>query len=317
MRGLLSFVVFLLVLGVTGAALRSQLPCVVPVPVSVGTIDPKFRLSRADLGALMIEAKERWESAAGRPLFNVVDTGGIPVNVVYDARQQTTEALKSLDGAIQVTEARRQEVRAQYQKLRDEYEAKGAAAKAALNAYEVKQRQFEADLAATSNPSPLEQSALVRRGEALDQEYRAVFARQAALGELAKRINELVAEDNTLAPAQSDTIEAFNDLARSQGEEYQTGLYTHGPSGSSIDLYVYENSEQLLRLLMHEMGHALGVGHIADEQSLMYYLNLSKEPTITPADLAELTQVCRRGDVTQWPSLLWELITSGTNSVRA
>ncbi|MBP9750842.1 MAG: matrixin family metalloprotease [Candidatus Peribacteraceae bacterium] len=316
MRSLFSFIVFVVMLSLTVAFVRPQLPCVVPVPVSVGTIDAKFDLSRVDLAGLIAESEEKWESAAGRPLFDLVDDGGIAVNLVYDARQQTAEELKSLDGAIQATEARRQEVRAEYLDLRAEYETKGKAAKAALESYEAKQRQYEADLRATTDPTPSEATALVRRGEALDQEYRTVFAKQTALNDLAKRINVLVAEDKELVPAENDTIDAFNDLAKSQGEEYQTGLYTRGPAGSTIDLYVYEDREQLLRLLMHEMGHAVGLGHIADQDSLMYYLNLSKTPAITESDADALAQVCRRGDVREWPALLWEFVTSGTSSVR-
>lgn len=316
-RSLFSFIIFVVMLSITVAVLRPQLPCVVPVEVTVGTIDPKFDLSRADLAKLIGESEEKWEKAAGRELFSAVDSGGLPVNLIYDARQQTAEELKSLDGSIQATEARRQEVRAEYLDLREEYEAKGAAYKAALAAYEAKQRQYEADRRALSEPTPLEESAFVRRGEALDQEYRAVFSKQAALNELAKKINVLVAEDKALVPAENDTIDAFNDLAKSQGEEFQTGLYTRGPAGSSIDLYVYEDRDQLLRLLMHEMGHAVGLGHIADQDSLMYYLNLSKTPTVTQSDIAELVQVCRRGDPREWPSLLWEFVTSGTSSARA
>lgn len=67
---------------------------------------------------------------------------------------------------------------------------------------------------------------------------------------------------------------------------------------------------------MHEMGHAVGFGHVADDQALMHRLNISKQPVITPADTAELVATCRQSDPSAWPELIlarWRALIHDTS----
>ena len=52
---------------------------------------------------------------------------------------------------------------------------------------------------------------------------------------------------------------------------------------------------KLVRLLAHEMGHAVGIDHVGDPEAVMYKLNMGENLTATATDLAELNKVCRAG----------------------
>lgn len=307
-RSLLSFVIFAITLGVVGRVVWTRLPCAVPVPVMVGEIDPRFDVSPTQISSAMAKAKTLWEGATDRTLFEIVEQGGVPVNIVYDARQQNAEQLKVLDSAIKVTEGRRQEIKTEYDALRAEYDRKQAVFARDRATYEAAQKAFVAEVEAGPPATESEAISRRRRGEDLDEQFRTLMSAQVTLNDLAGKINVLVEEDRALVPAENSTIDAFNDLARANGDEYQTGLFTSGPQGRSIDLYVYENPTQLERLLAHEMGHAVGMGHVSDEQALMYRLNISKKSELTAADREALAQVCRYADPLEWPALLWEWI---------
>jgi len=48
-------------------------------------------------------------------------------------------------------------------------------------------------------------------------------------------------------------------------------------------------------VLAHEMGHALGLEHVADAQAIMYKINQGKRLSLTEDDIAALNAQCASG----------------------
>src|SRR6185503_106520 len=62
-------------------------PCSRPVSYSLGTVDPKFGISKADLLKDLESSAKVWDDFMHKTLFEYKPTGGmVTVNLIYDYR---------------------------------------------------------------------------------------------------------------------------------------------------------------------------------------------------------------------------------------
>lgn len=91
---------------------------------------------------------------------------------------------------------------------------------------------------------------------------------------------------STTDPAQ------YNAIVKATGKEFDQGEFVASAGSEQINVYEYENHTKLVRIFAHEMGHALGLGHVKDQDAIMYELNDSANVRITPDDYNELNRAC-------------------------
>lgn len=99
-------------------AVHAHLPCTIPLTYSLGTFDTQFGLSRADFLMRIATAENAWEAIAGKELFEYVENGGdMTVNLIYDARQQTTEKLQEIGDGIGDKKENYESIKTEYERL--------------------------------------------------------------------------------------------------------------------------------------------------------------------------------------------------------
>jgi len=59
-----------------------------------------------------------------------------------------------------------------------------------------------------------------------------------------------------------------------------------------INIYQFENKESLLQVLIHELGHALGLEHAMNSDDVMYFTNTEEKQIITESSLNQLKAIC-------------------------
>ena len=60
----------------------------------------------------------------------------------------------------------------------------------------------------------------------------------------------------------------------------------------SITIHQFGNNDRLVRVLTHELGHALGLGHNETPGSVMYRLTQSDSSELAPSDISALKARC-------------------------
>ena len=300
--------VFLLIAGLTyqhrdeimlrvRTAVHAYFPCTIPVTYSLGQFDTQFGLSRADFLMRIATAENAWEDVAGKELFKYVESGGdMTVNLLYDARQQTTEKLQEIGDTIS-------DKKSTYEKLWAEYER--------LSAELVKEKTaYEREVAQLKNLQSAYQREVARankRGGAEEAEYdrletqrleinKRVAEVNGSLSRLNKTIsatNTLGAQVNALVQELKLNVDIYNTTGRTRGEEFSEGEYIYDSEGKRINIYEFSDTTKLARVLIHELGHGIQMEHVEDSDAIMYRLNAGKNDTITEADQAELRRVCR------------------------
>lgn len=254
--------------------------CDEPIKYSIGAYDQRFKISKADFKSAVDEAAQLWEGAAGKNLFEYKSAATptntfyqyigrffvrkeIPVSLIYDVRQQLSEQHRELISEVNDQKESADTVKRQFQSLQNQYKTASAEYESMLSQY--RRRKVS---------------------------YEILEAKRQQVNTLANEVNALIKKYNYLVGELNEVVHTVNQTA---GQEFEEGQYVSDRTGEKINIYEFSNSQTLVRVLAHEFGHALGLDHNDNPQSIMYYLNESPNMKPTKEDLSGLSLICKGG----------------------
>jgi len=270
-------------------------PCEAPLFYSVGLFDRRFGLSFKDALLAMNEAEALWEKASGRNLFEYAPEGGLKINFFYDERQRVTEELELLEKEVQADEALYRSLETEYAALKSAYALEKSGYDSAILRFEEESRGYEMQVSrwnTGSRRSRAEFEKIEQERRRLEKEFSAIRVLEEKLNDTVEKLNRLAGRLNRMARELNLRVDEYNAIGVSRGETFTGGSYYQDGQETHIDIYEFENREKLVRILAHELGHALGLDHIEDKESIMYKLNQGEVNILTAADLMALEKRC-------------------------
>ena len=280
---------------------RVPVACEEPIAYVIGAFDRRFGISHKDFLAAVAEAEAVWEKPSGRELFAYKpESGKLAINLIYDYRQEVTGALSNLENVVVDNEVTYNALKTKYDGLKAEYNNAESIYDARVKIFNEKsgayQKQVESWNRGQRNSRKQFDQLEINR-TVLETEAVALKVLETQLNGMAREINGLVGTLNYLANLLNLNVARYNAIGVSRGETFTGGTYYSAEEGQSIDIYEFSSREKLVRIVAHELGHALGLEHSTDPEAIMYYLNEGKAEVLTATDLAALQTLCYTKDI--------------------
>jgi hypothetical protein len=270
----ISVIILLSLIGASGYFIyeKNLSPCQKTLQYGIGRFDTQFGISKTEFKNYLAESEAVWEKQIGRNVFEYNPAAAFKINLIYDERQLAiVQKQKEEFGLTEVENVFKQ------------LDAEFASFK---NQYDVKVADYERGL------------ALYKKRKLSNAQIEELNAQAENLNNMTAQLKSLLAERNTKADEYNKIAENYN-AKYNKGMEFNQAEYKSGGSltqAGEIDVYEFKNKKDLILALSHEFGHALGLNHVENTESVMYYLtnsNANDPPVLSAEDLAELNKVCK------------------------
>lgn len=273
----------------------------------LGEVDERFGITANEAREAAVEAAAVWEYD-GQSLLRFSESGKILINFIYDERQARFDAASAARNSINQAERTTLDIRDSYDQ--------------ALNSYETLQKEYEDKVVVYENRLATFNSrveATNNRGGATDEElgsFRSeeeVLRRESReLNQIGRQLNQLVEELNTLAEQGNILVSDYNRNVQQYNQIFgESAEFTQGEYYErEIDIYSFGSKEELVTVLSHEFGHALGIRHVEGSDSIMYHMlgDQSYPLALTAADEEALLAICEPKTFSTWTASLGRLL---------
>lgn len=244
-------------------------PCKVPVKYAIGDVDSRFKISSAEVKEISVDAVNRWNSETNDTLLVYDPTATLKINLVYDDRQAKVDRLNSevaiLDSSGNAIDTARSKLELM------------------ISTYEKDLSKYNAQVSYWNAQGGAPQDVYSQ----LQNDKINLESRRNQINSYSSLINSQIDEHNSNIGQVNGEIEADKNKIITQG------LYYSGEN--KIDIFTFGNKEELRLVLVHELGHALSLGHDEAETSIMYPMlggqNLA-DPTLSTEDIQMFDSTC-------------------------
>ncbi|OGG65610.1 hypothetical protein A2929_04285 [Candidatus Kaiserbacteria bacterium RIFCSPLOWO2_01_FULL_45_25] len=297
MRSILfSTLVGVLIVATTFWYVGTSAVCPVPISYRLGEVDERFPISIAEAHEVLAAAEAVWEDELQRDLFVYDESSDFTVNFIYDERQQMASTEEEWRLELDKQEADSQRILSEVRQIAAEISADQEAFVVEKDRYETRLTAYNNQVAAYNEAggAPKEEFAALQKEQAeLAEELARLVAIEQDIRRRADEVNELGETGNQLIELYNKEVLQYNEIYGNI-EQYTQGDYER----ERINVYKFSDTTELTKVIAHEFGHSLGVGHVEGESSLMYYLMAEQPDTISLSeeDIVAFLDECGHGN---------------------
>lgn len=270
--------------------------CDTPITYRLNQFDKQFGISEKTFLSAINQAEQIWEQPTGMNLFQYSPTGTLKLNLIYDYRQDATLKLRELGIVVEENQTSYEKLRSQYLAL-EKYYVTGRASLDSLSA-EITQLTalYNAEIERANRQggaSPKELQRLETQRQEINKLVAEFKNQQKIFNDKVDELNAVANTLNRLAKTLNISVSHYNTISVSRGSEFEEGTYVSSVGSQKINIYQFDDTAKLIRVLAHELGHALSLEHVSSTEAIMYYLNNGINAKLTPADIEELKRHCK------------------------
>ncbi|OGI15720.1 MAG: hypothetical protein A2Z52_00955 [Candidatus Moranbacteria bacterium RBG_19FT_COMBO_42_6] len=270
-------------------------PCRTPLKYAIDSADPRFNISPEKLRDVLEAAENLWEIKSGLNLFEYDPEAELKVRLVFDERQQQTYEAEQLEASLKNLDTQKASLEKQQSALSGEYDKKLTSFKKEVEKYEKDLKEYNEEVSDWNNQkrtSEEEYNKLKKEEQNLKDQFNKLKKAEAELNAIAKKANTVITQENKIINSYNSAVNTYKSKFGSS-QEFEKGIFD--PSAGII-IYQFKETSDLALTLIHEFGHALGIEHVENPKSIMYYMigeqNLDN-PALTAEDAAGLKSACQ------------------------
>jgi hypothetical protein len=262
----------------------------------IGSVDLRFALNRQEVSDAVYQAVFLWEKAVGHTIFKEDPIGEIRIDFVYDERQAVTDTLKTISKDIDDAKASYHELMTRYEDMLVEVDQKKDAYTSDYTSYLKVLNVYQTEIDAANQKvliSKDESRWFVEKKHDLDSQLAELQVKRSDLQKTVDDLNTMVAVIGELASSHNSQVMNYKITCKDLSGEFDAGRYEMNIYGEkSITIYHVKDRDKLVRALAHELGHAQGLKHSSNPDSIMYYLNRSDSIKLLPEDILAMQARC-------------------------
>ena len=265
-------------------------PCKTPMGYTIGVFDTKFGISKSTFMNEINMASSLWEKASGKKLFYYNENAPLTINLIYDERQQRTDEINNLSLEIENAKVSADALHDAYEQEKIVYNKDQDQLIKDTASFQERQKAYKAKVEAyntSGGAQKMEYDAMMNELTVLKEDFASIEVRRASLLSFMEAINIKVAKYNEFVLYINDLVKRSNELG---ANKFTEGRFR--PAVNVIDIYQYDNTTKLRRVIAHEFGHVLGINHTSNLYSIMYAMNTATTTELSQEDKQALSQVC-------------------------
>ncbi len=294
-----SAIVFAAILGFTFLEFGSddtESTCDSVLTYRLGNIDSRFHITENQIREVMKEVERLWSGALDKELLSQRDDGKIAIHFEYGDQQKFFEDEQTTSIRIEGKEH-------QYNTQEKEYRSLSQKYKKSFEQYNAMLAEYN-NLVTTHNKmirelrgkkiTPEDERSIKQREEKINSIKIRLDQKQQEVESLRQRTNVQAEQLNEVNSQRNELISEYNSEF-AVPKKFDQGRYVREGSNERIYVYQFSNMQSLKAVLAHEVGHALGIAHVNNPESVMYEL-MSEQNVVdlqlSKEDIEALRQQC-------------------------
>lgn len=280
-----------------GDDLQVKTPCSDPLTFRVGEVDERFSIAEEELIGLIQDVAGVWSGAADTTIIIYDENGDISVNLVYAEVQQLSDRERQHRDRLEHEEFSIAVLENEYGRMNREYEAE-------IKQYEQDSQNLQLEINQTNewvvqkneeggfNEQDLKQYE--NRKAQIERIKQDLAQREIMLKQKADELNAKIDFLNEKIERKNKLVDDYNRMFTGV-KKFTQGAYEWTSDNRSINIFHFIDKAELRLVIAHEMGHALGINHVSNPESVMYELMGGQARSgieLTDEDINALKNVC-------------------------